>query len=105
MPEEKTPLSQVVGASMPTHGSNHFAAAVNSTEILLTLGQTRVVMVDVNGVPTPRASTEWFLTLSISPSAAKNLQAILSAATVTYEEKFGKIPSDPNGKLSVDNQK
>ncbi len=85
---------------MPTLSANHFAGAFNPTEIMITLGQSRIEMVDFNGVPTPHSAPDWFSTLTISPPAAKQLHMIFSAMIDEYEKRFGKIPLDPNSKIN-----
>jgi hypothetical protein len=78
---------------VPTHGASHFGLAINQLEILLTLGHSRVAMDVENGVPTPRPLQEWFLTLAMSPQAAKTLAGLLQQAVSEYERQFGKLPA------------
>jgi hypothetical protein len=44
---------------------------------------------------------EWVAALSISPAAAVQLSQILDDNLREYEEKFGKIPRDPDFKYTL----
>jgi hypothetical protein len=81
----------------PTQGASQFALAITASEMLLSLGHSRVVMTQANPPlpPVPRPLTEWFLTLSMSPTAALMLAEQLKSAVAAYEAAYGKIPLDP----------
>jgi len=99
MPEQSAAVSQQ-DERLPTQQANHFALAVNAYEFLLAFGLSRVSMTPTVMGATPDHHTEWVATLSISPVAAAQLLKILEANVASYEEKFGKIPLDPNFKLT-----
>ena len=85
---------------LPTQQANHFSLAVNGSEFLLAFGLSRLLMMPTAMGATPEHHVEWVATLSISPVAAVQLLKVLEANIVSYEEKFGKIPTDPNFKLT-----
>jgi hypothetical protein len=86
----------------PTQGSNQFIITATAAEFLVTFGHMRMMpRPDAAGVANP--IIEWFLTISMSSTAAKQLADGLQNALQQYETRFGKIPSDPEVKpvLSV----
>jgi hypothetical protein len=96
-PAQAVPASALLG----TQQANFFTGALNPNELLLTLGQTRVSMEQTAAGPTPTAIVEWVGCLSISPTAASHLVELLQAMLRAYEAKFGKIPRDPNYKMTT----
>ena len=78
----------------PTQGASQFALAITASEMLLSLGHSSVVMTQANP-PVPQPLTEWFLTLSMSPTAVLMLAEQLKSAVAAYEAAYGKIPLDP----------
>jgi hypothetical protein len=93
----------LLSASIPTQGASQFALAVNPNEILIAVGQSRLVIAQpaVGSPPAPQALQEWFLTLAVSPHAAVVLSASLKSAIEVYEKQFGKIALDPALKIAV----
>jgi hypothetical protein len=82
----------------PTQGVNHFAIAGSAGEVLLTVGQTRVMMVASGASPVPTPGVEWLMTLSMSPTSAVSLLNILKSVVDALEATFGKIAVDPAAK-------
>ena len=86
----------------PNQGVSQFAMSITAAEFLLTLGQTRMaVLQDEKGQHNQTAIAEWIMTLSMSPTSGKMLSRILAATVDSYEKTFGKIPEDPKGNVDV----
>ena len=85
---------------LPTQQANYFSLALNSSEFLLAFGLSRLSMMPSAMGDTSQSHIEWVAALSISPTAAAQLSQILEINLREYEEKFGKIPQDPNFKLT-----
>lgn len=81
----------------PTQGASQFAITITASEMLLSLGHSRIVMTQANppSPPVPQPLTEWFLTLSMSSTAVFMLAEQLKSAVAAYEAAYGKIPVDP----------
>lgn len=85
----------------PTMAVNHFALVVTASEILMPVGQSRVVMSIQGDQPVPQQVTEWIATIALSSTSAKQLHAALGEALKHYESSFGSIPQDPAHQLNV----
>ena len=88
------------GDLIPTQQANHFSFALNGNEFLMAFGLSRLAMVLQPGGAVPEHHIEWVAALSISPTAAYQLHKVLEANLKTYENKFGKIPKDPNFRIN-----
>lgn len=86
---------------LPTETVGHVALALTASEFLFALARSRVAMVPGPKAPIPQSMQEYFLTLAISPTTAKNLLNSLTQAVQIYEERFGKIPVDPKVRLQT----
>jgi hypothetical protein len=69
---------------------------VGATEVLVTLGRSRHLLDPQTEQPSGRLDVEWFGSYSFSPTAAQQLHLALGEALRVYEEKYGRIPRDPN---------
>jgi hypothetical protein len=96
-------MTPAQGAALvpPTESVGHVALALTASEVLFALARTRVMPVLGPMTAIPQAMQEYFLTLAMSPTTARNLLNALSEAVRIYEEKFGKIPVDPNVQLQA----
>jgi hypothetical protein len=88
---------------LPTQQANFFTAATNPMEILIGIGLSRASIAPSPQGATLQGGVEWVACLSVSPVAAKHLQALLQATIDAYEKQFGKIPQDPAFKLATTN--
>jgi hypothetical protein len=87
--------------SPPTFGASKITIAVTPVEIIVTLGQSRVLIDSTTGQPPGQAATEWFGSYSFSATAAQDLHMALGEALRRYEARFGKIPQDPNIRVAT----
>jgi hypothetical protein len=105
MPEDQQqamPGSAGNGSAVPpTQYISQFAIAMNANEVLISLGHTRVAVLQqgIGTPPTPTPFQEWLMTAALSPSAAMVLSDNLQKALAAYEAAFGKIPHDPKLKI------
>jgi len=73
----------------------HVLTNLSAAEILLTFGQTRLVIGDDdNGTSPSLAMREWHCTVAMSPTAAHSLLKTLEATLMRYQERFGPITED-----------
>jgi hypothetical protein len=100
MADQPEAAPQAVPPQLPTQQVSHFTGAVNPTEILIAVGQSRVSISASPQGPVGSSSVEWLACLSMSATAATMLLQVLQRSIAVYEEKYGKIPQDPNFKIS-----
>jgi hypothetical protein len=81
--------------------ASQVSIGVSSNELSLSLGVSRVLIDANTGLPSGAQVPEWTVTYSLSSSTAVQLRDALTEALKLYEERFGKIPSDPAGKMDV----
>lgn len=86
-------------APLPTQPVSTFSLLSNVSEILLTVGVTRIFMQNSADGPSPHPVTEWLVTLSMSPQAAVLAADLLRTGIEQYEATNGAIPRDPNVKM------
>ena len=88
---------------LPTLGIAHFAMIASASEILIPLGQSRVVIEkNADGSLNPIQTIEWMQALSVPPSVAVMLREGLSGAIDHYEKSFGPIACDPSTSVKVE---
>lgn len=85
----------------PTVGVSQLGLTMNANEIILTFGQSRIVISPETGRPEGHIGMEWFGSYSFSPTLAHVLHASLGKLIGAYEEQFGKIPLDPAAKAEM----
>jgi hypothetical protein len=93
-------MAEQSATALATQQANHFSLASNGNEFLLAFGTSRLTMASAAAGAAPQHHVEWVAALSISPMAAVQLAEMLRINIVAYEKKFGKIPADPNFKLT-----
>lgn len=83
-------------------GINQFAIVANVSDITVLLGQNRHIINQKDGQP-GGMGIEWVACYTLSASTAKNMNTALSRAIEIYTDKYGAIPTDPDAKISVNN--
>ena len=83
----------------PTISATQIAVGGNIGEIVVTLGQTLIVLGDPEGAEGTVATTgmpHWFQSVSFSPQIAQQLVDRLSNALMEYQHEVqGAVPRDP----------
>jgi hypothetical protein len=91
--------SAVVGPA--TQAASQVSLAMSPHELILLIGSVRSTLNAATGQPTGGVLPDWTAAYSLSPTTAKNLMIGLQVTLAQYEEKFGKIPTDPTHKIEV----
>ncbi len=80
----------------PVQAASQVALSMNLHEVSVTFGQTRPTIDPTTGVLSPQPAIEWLLTITLSPTSARNLMDGLGLALGEYKKRYGEIPVDPN---------
>jgi hypothetical protein len=78
--------------------ATNIAVNMSAAGICLSFGTMRPAFVGANA---QGPTVEWLVSTMMPPTTAEQLSLALQSALKLYEERFGKIPKDPNAKMET----
>lgn len=82
----------------PTLNAGHYLVGATVGEISFMFGHTRLRPIIQDGQLRANPLIEWFTTITLSPTVARQLYEALGATLDGYIEQFGAIPGSGTGR-------